>query len=133
MTRGVNRTYAKIMGKAKEALDDQVADWADRISDCRFLMIDAYAPVGWGISDWVCSAGQTTDDEDNKHGRDCGDPQHLDVSCSKCCIDRKGIEKNTPEGTEDRPFGPRCHGRYKTMIEWRLGREVVVEDAEVKK
>ncbi|MHC4657325.1 MAG: hypothetical protein ACYS91_20240, partial [Planctomycetota bacterium] len=27
MTRGVNRTYAKIMGKAKEALDDQVADW----------------------------------------------------------------------------------------------------------
>ena len=134
MTRGVNRSYAQTMGALKEALDNAVADWADGIGYCKFSIMETIMPTGWGISDWVCSAGQTADDIDNAAGMDCGDqPQYRHLSCARCCKTEMDIWPDTEEGTVERPFGPRCHGRYKDQVEKNLGREVVVEDSEVRK
>ena len=130
MTKDKGEKYAEEMGEKKEDLDEAFADWADTISDSCWKKWSSKKREE--VAAWVCSADQTSDRKDNAAGRDCAtgesDSDLKVLPCWQCCAWVKDIARDTPEGDKERPYGPRCHGRYKKEVEKKLGRSVVVEN-----
>ena len=132
MTRSDGVLAAQVGGLAKELIDLEIKKIADRISDKCWGSMDC-----WGLrslkkffSDTACSAFQKSDDRDNDAGIDGGsNTGFIALSCEECCMNRKGISPETPEGDEARPYGRYCTGRYKKTVEELThgGETVVVE------